>query len=487
MTTFINEQNESNGLLNEIASTDITVAAGTDGLLAGNLQDALQLLASRISALEHAAGQNGRIIPVGTGTGALTIDGDQLSLNGNPITLQANDVIEIQAGTYQWIDVSNVTFSGAGVIYVKNKGLVIINEGGFNLNGNVPVKNVVFDFASFPGLEYGLKNTFTGPQERFHIDTHSMGGYENITIRGLEFVNVWDRGMRLGSHNVDYLNTGKKAISGLLIEKCRFISDNTPEWGGGIDLGGELNYETGTDRGYIENVVIRDIKLIGGEGQISLGNANNYEIYNITVDKVNPTATHHARIVFAQGWGEIHHIKGTEHYGNLTCQWVFTRGNVPAEAVVSNVIAYKSRKYSATEFQSFNRFLWPNRTTFCHGKALGITAVDMGTNLGVPAGNEYTSTAIDIYGMFGAEVTVKDSVAIHPYNCTTVSNGPISADSSNNLVYADHTGAKLIDFISFKPASDSPLIGAGITDADLTDDYYGVLRALPPTVGAVEG
>ena len=487
MTTFKNEQNESDGLLNTMAATEVTVTAGTDGLLAGNVQEALQLLASRIQALENSGGQTGRIIPVGTGTGALTVDGDQLSLNGNPITLQANDVIEIQAGTYQWIDMSNVTFSGTGLIYVKNKGLVTINEGGFSLNGNVPVKNVVFDFASFPGLEYGLKNISTGPHERFHIDTHSIGGYENITIRGLDFVNVWDRGMRMASHSLDYLNTGKKAISGLLIEKCRFISDNTPEWGGGMDFGGELNYETGTDTGYIENVVIRDIQLIGGEGHISLGNANNYEIYNITIDKVNPTATHHARIIFAQGWGKIHHIKGTEHYGNLTCQWVFTRGNVPAEATVSNVIAYKSRKYSATEFQSFDRLLWPNRTTFCYGKALGITAVDMGTNIGVPAGNEYTSAAVDIYYMAGAEVTVKDSLAIHPYNTTTVNNGPISAASSNNLVYTDNTGAKLIDFNTFKPASDSPLIGAGITDPDLKDDYYGVLRALPPSVGAVEG
>ncbi|SHG40738.1 hypothetical protein [Pedobacter caeni] len=292
MTTFGNKQNESAELLNEITPWE----------------DALQALTSRVAALELSATQNGRIIPVGNGTGILNIDGDQLSLNGKAIRLQANDVIEIQAGTYQWIDMCNVTLSVGGVLYVKNNGLVIINEGGFNLYGNKPVKNVVFDFAGFPGLEYGLKNIYTGPHARFHIDTHSIGGYQNITIRGLEFVNVWDRGLRSGGQNIDFTDTGIKAISGLLIEKCRFISDNSPECGGGIKLGGERNEETGTNKGYIEDVVIRDIELIGGAGNIYLGNANNYEIYNIKIEGVNTPESGQEEIITANGWGKIEGI-----------------------------------------------------------------------------------------------------------------------------------------------------------------------------------
>lgn len=441
----------------------------------------------------------GRVFIVGNGVELedFVLDADDVDAPWYP--LQPNDTFKFREGQYWSIKFINIT-TDTGNIFIENEAGLITILYYIELIWDVKMENVVIDFTKGTEPDYGLllspDSSYFGNKITF--DKNEVGNFNNCTIKGIHTYNAKDKGWENMSSALPYDNgVGTKSISGLTIEDCKWSSD-IEDGSYGVNFGGEIlgpdgmGFE-GIDNGYVENVIMRRLVIEGGTYDFRAGNINNYLVQDITPTGVNPTSTIHSRIFDFFGYGIAERIKGVECYGDLFRLVPFNRGDTKLTSIIRNVIGYRSRKYSCVEINQFEseQREWPGVATWSNVKVLGVTGVDMGTMEGDPAPSPYTSTCVDIFGgdLDGAGVTIKDCVAINPFMnggpTLMAINGPVETES-NNVAYADNTEAKLVDYVAFIPASDSPLKGAGILDSDLATDFYETTRINPPTIGAVE-
>jgi len=119
-----------------------------------------------------------------------------------------------------------------------------------------------------------------------------------------------------------------------------------------------------------------------------------------------------------------------------------------------------------------------------HYKMMGLTADTLDT------GNYFSGCAGDIYPLQGGTFEAINSVSINGHSNSSGQNNPFNnmagaGTISNNAVYVNRTSAGVADE-TYIPQTGSPLIGAGIADEDFTEDYYGIERPNPPSIGAAE-
>lgn len=443
----------------------------------------------------------GRVFVIigGTGTGVsnkILVDGADNSKEWYP--LQANDTFKIVSGSYDDLKFKNLSIS-SGVIRVTNNDAVI-NSTNLVLGGTV-FNNVIFDFhnTASGGVKYGLIiSDSVLSRDKVIIDDDEIGGFKNLTIKGISNINNFDRSWILKSQELPYMNgAGVIALENFVCEDCEFFSDGSVN-SSAISFGGFIEEATNQDKGFTKNIRFSRIDFIGGDFNLTMGNCQGYIIEDFKIVDCHRNSISHPRIIDVGGTGIVQRVTGDHNYGPQVKVVAFNRSSDGTQAtnIIRNVTGKNSRKYSVVEVHSAQAddAVWVGVTVRNKVKVLGVTALNTGTMTyfngdpfvgGVPP--YYTSTMLDVYGD-GTDITVKDCTSINPYamegQSISLTNGPADVQV-NNYLTAVNTLTKVND-TTFIPASDSVLKAAGGADSDLPTDYYGTTRNNPPTIGAVE-
>jgi hypothetical protein len=428
-----------------------------------------------------AAPPAGRTINVGTGSGMLTIDGQNLTYEGSPTTAQAGDTIVVAPGTYQ------STQWPLGAINIQGFNLPsgfcrIIPGGKITLQQELDLRG-----ADLKGVDLDFRDnplTFGGNAEKIRLDPTGEGGYERIKIRGFTTEDIASASngyvIRHMAKDLAYDNgTGKIAIKDLEISHITITGD----WFKPIVIGNDEELVSYGDSGYCENVHIHNINSPQGScgSHIIVGNCQGYLIENCLFTDINPLsgAIYHWRMIFAKGWGVIRNCRSVNSGGAIAVQEMYSR-NSGDTCKMYNIAQYNSQRYSAVEFRSYSNYHISGVTFPCTPEAnfVGAWFID---STGV-----YNSSCIDAYGTSTVSVIAKNCFAVNPQNIAgLVNEGTLHASSSNNTVVADNS-ATLLEAETMIPASGSSLKGAGVAIEEISQDLYGATRPSPPTIGAVE-
>jgi hypothetical protein len=315
---------------------------------------------------------------VGTGSGALTIDGSTLKV-------AANALIRIKAGTYKTITIKNLTGTADKPVLVKNDGQVTVTGSMNTLN----IVNVVIS-GDNSGLTYGIKF------ENISYRAITMSGKMNgVTLKNMSFKNVTDytiSGDKTNSTGLAYNGTDETSINSFKILNCLF--DNA----GSIILGGNLNKDTGEDSGLFKSVEIANniFQNSAGVGSLcSFSNVQDYDIHHNVVNNINQSNNNHNGVFHMQGNGKFHDNKLTNYQGNAIRMWLYSRGTSPATNEIYNNICYNTRKYGGFELQAFTRNIYPGKSTYANAKVYNNTVGQMNTS------KDWEGQVLDLYNTFG--------------------------------------------------------------------------------------
>lgn len=438
---------------------------------------------------------SGRTFNVGTGSGDLTIDGSNLIYEGSPTTIQNGDIIEIEGGTYNSITTTNLSVNETPVI-IKNVNDESITSKYFYIEGSQ--KNINYKFDNNGSVLKGL-TLIMESQETMHIDRAAVGNVENINISGIKYIieNTTPDGGIFIRHSQDstisYANgSGTTALKNISIENIEFDftarTDFSPWYLMSFNKG-ELS--TSTDTNFIDGIIIRNIRATGPfytSTAIEIKNCQNALIDDVYFDSLNNDWTDnppHARIILVQGQGIIENCYMRNGMGNVAVIWGYNRLANSSPSIIRNCMSYNSFRYSTAEIQGFSNLIVSGISEAPHYKMLGLVADTLDT------GNYFSGCAGDIYPLLGGTFEARNSVSINGHSNNSGQNNTFNnmaggtGTLSNNAVYANRTLAGVEDE-TYIPQLGSPLIGAGIANIDMVDDYYGNIRPNPPAIGAAE-
>lgn len=417
----------------------------------------------------------GRTFHVGSGSGDLEVDANDTNAEWYPI--QANDTFVINPGTYGYILFTNFMLD-SGTVKVECGGQVNITGYGLYLSG--PNKNLNLDFNN--------QLTCNGFNHAVVIDENSVGGYENIRVAGVNIEGVGS-GNRLLYHPAPLYNNGSGPIASenLIIEDWNISISGSPSIGFGICVGGDFWSQGAYDTRNI-NPIIRNINInstMECQYPVMLFNCEGGLISKIQIEGVNSgvTGNLHSRLSMIVGQGIIEKVSAKNHMGNAACIWGFYRtGNNPL-SIIRNIKSQNSNRYSAVEIQGYAAYNTANGSNTNY-EVLGVTADTLDIE------NYFSGCALDVYDTHGGSVKIRNLTSINGHSNTSGGNNVINningitVDAGGTAVYADRAAAGVdSDLI---PQTGSPLIGAGVSDPNLLDDYYGDSRPNPPSIGAVE-
>lgn len=431
-----------------------------------------------------------RVFTVGTGSGNLTIDGTDNTKPWYP--LQSGDTFEIQGGTYS--SITTVNLVGQQVV-IKNVDNQTITSNFLYVNS--PQKDVQYNFANNGSVAKGL-TLIMESQDTMHIDRSGLGNMENISMYGIKYSvtgSTPDGGIFL-RHSQDattvYNNgAGTTSLKDFLIEDIEF--DFTPNSGMSpwylmsFNRGG---LSTSIDNNFIDGITIRNIRATGGffcATAIEIKNCQRALVDDIYFDSLNNNWTSsppHARIILIQGQGIIENCYMRDGMGNVAVIWGYNRLANNAPSIIRNCLSFNSFRYSTAEIQGYSDLIVSGVSKAPHYKMLGLVADTLDT------GNYFSGCAGDIYPLLGGTFEARNSVSINGHSNNSGQNNPFNnmagaGTISNNTVYANRTLAGVADE-TYIPQTGSPLIGAGIANVDLVEDYNGVIRPNPPSIGACE-
>lgn len=429
--------------------------------------------------------------------------GNTISVNGNDNTkpwygIMDGDTFEIAGGTYNSVSFSNMSIS-SGQIKVKAKAGESIITQEFNTSGSH--KNVLYDF-EYSGLNSLLCRMTS--QRCFHLDKTGVGGYENLTFRGIDFKT--HSGYTGGGIFIDHANgvnipygngSGVVSLTNVKFENISFEAPsayNRTFWYL-ARIGSE--FSSGSDGKFNRGVQFVDVRLIGFmevENAIHISNAEQALISYVRADGVNQNLTNppHFRLLFIRGQGIIERSYFRNYSGNIGCIWGFNRLNNDSPSIIRNCMGYNSRVYSVAEIQGFSNYIVGGVTKAPPYKLLNLLADTLDT------ARQYSGCAADVYNLQGGTLVVKNCVSINGHNSASGGNVTQNTQPINNMsgITINHTTNKNFVFANraeagviagnYRLTPTSPLLNNGITDADLLTDYYGDARGATPSIGAVQ-
>lgn len=322
---------------------------------------------------ENLPGQIANSIEIGTGSGDLTID-------GNDSKIQGKNLIVIKAGTYGSISVKNLRGSINAPVFIKNGGQVTIRGGMHTEN----ITDVTIAGDNTPGIEYGFN---------FHDISYRAltlsGKMSGVTLKNLHFKNVRDYVIFADLAKINYQGTGDTRTERFKILYSKF--DNTSN----IQFTG--NFNSSQDNGFLKDLEIAHNVIVNsnGGGIAYFPNVQDYDIHHNIVNNYNPTNDRHNGIFHMIGNGKFHNNTFTNYQGNMIRAWVFSRGNSPATVEFYNNTAYNTRKYGAFEIQGFDRYLVSGKTTYVNAKVYNNTVGRMNTS------KDWDGAVLDLYNYGG--------------------------------------------------------------------------------------
>lgn len=404
---------------------------------------------------------------VGTGTGDLRVD-------GNALGIKPGDVVTIAPGTYSSLTFSN--FNGQpllpirvvadGVVEVVGDGVYLHNVSYLTVDGGT-ARNLFLHDISFRGI--------------------SLSGSvpHGLTLQGIRARNISDYAIFYGNKTA-YNNLDATAFTDFKLLHSDF--ENT----GTVQFDGELSRSSGARNiGFVKNAEVAFCTFRNSATAGSLlyfGNVEASNIHHNLVDNVNADNNNHNGVFFLRGNGAVHDNKCTNHQGNFVRFWPFSQGPTPKDALFYNNIVCNSRKYSALEVQSFTENIIPGVSTYCNVKVYNNTVGRMNTT----QPTEFVGVVVDVYNLFGGDLQIFNNLSFEQVE-TDSNDGIWSQQSitrpslySNNRYFSTAAAAGLVDQNFFRLESTSPAKDAGLYRVYLLDDFYGTLRGVVPSVGAVE-
>lgn len=330
----------------------------------------------------------GRILPIGTGSGNLTIDGSSMGL-------KCNDIIKVKGGTYNGVDVQNIN---AGCpIYIKNDGLVEI-AGNWDHMHITNVSNLTISGDGTLGIDKGFVS-------RDNLYYHSIilnGASQNLTIQNFSFSNIG---------NVVIYNVGTNVYTpgqtSSYTQNLKILNNTCTNTSTFMQLGGDVI--GGVITGLVKNLEIANLNFSNSDCGIVVfaANADNYDIHHNTITDVNPTNNNHNGIFMIKGSGAFHHNLVKNHQGNAIRAWIRSFGTTPQDVLIYNNVVVNSRKYSAFEVQSFANEISPGVTTYANAKIYNNTCGNLNLS------KDWYGVIVDVYDLFGGTCNVYDNVGFN--------------------------------------------------------------------------
>ena len=367
----------------------------------------------------------GRIVPLGTGSGDLMID-------GNTLGVKCNDVIKVHSGTYSSITIKNINI-GCNVT-VQNDGLVQItgnNDHMFLSN----VSNLTISGNGTSGISRGFVSR-DNPQHRSIIIT---GAAHDLTIQGFSFKNIGDY--------VIYFNNSQGIYNGSVgsysdnIKLLNNDCDNT-----GVFLQMEGSISDGVIKGLVKHLEIAYLTFKNSNSghAVQVENADDYNIHHNTITDVNSTNNAHNGIFTMMGSGSFHHNLITNHQGNAIRAWARSFGTTPKDILIYNNTVVNSRKYSGFEVQSFSYYMIAGKTTFANAKVYNNICGDLNLS------KDWVGVVVDIYSLMGGKCEVYNNKGFNfPSQSNTSNIVNVQADIkpvlTNNTYYASASAAGVPD------------------------------------------
>lgn len=307
-------------------------------------------------------------IVVGTGSGDLTIDGQDESL-------KEKNLILIKEGIYGSVSIKNLKGTEREPIAVKNAGQVIIE----NMVTIDNVEEVTIAGDHIKELQYG----FTLQDISFRAMAIT-GEFRGLTLGNISFKNVGDYVIY-----IQPANNGETRTERIKILNCKFDDVGSLQFKG--DFGSKQ------DNGFIKDLEIAHNIFINSDIGVFVfvPNVQDYDVHHNIVNNVNPSNNNHNGIFHMIGNGKFHDNIFTNYQGNMIRAWVFSRGTSPATVEIFNNIAYNTRKYGAFEIQGFDRYLISGKTTVVNAKIYNNTVGKMNTS------KDWEGGVLDLYNYGG--------------------------------------------------------------------------------------
>lgn len=378
----------------------------------------------------------GREFLVGTGSGSLTIDGSNFTVNGTKITFQNNDVVKIKGGSYTGITIRNVSVpnSGGRVTFINDGVILLDGTKQLNLSN---LNNVTVSGAGASASSRGF--VFTNNSFRAVL---LSGAVNNFTLQNMLFKNISDYViMYNGLDNMIYNGSSSSYVSNLA-----FLNIDAENVAPLIQLNGDIT--SSGYKGLINGLEIANMTCINSPGLGSVvyaGCAVNFNIHDNYVNNINTTNDNHNGVFFIHGNGKFYNNKVTNHQGNALRAWIFAVASLDNSTVsIYNNIVYNSRKYSAFEIQVLDYMRQSTVFKAANTKVYNNTIGKMNTER-----MSFPGRLLDVYNTYGT-LEVYNNLVFNNNDAQILNNmsSTVILKNENNIYVAQEQDA-IVNTTSF--------------------------------------
>lgn len=407
----------------------------------------------------------------------LTADNNgRLIIDGNAESYSCDTTLAIKGGQYSSIVVRNLSGKAGCPIRIQNEGLVEI----VGYRKTLAIANVSHVVISGDGTDNIDKGFLFRDNDYRAVEI--SGDIDYFTLQHAEFRNVKNYVI---SYNSGKIFDGSENSYSRELKFNHLSADN---------CGPFINFEGGISEGEIKGLVrgleISYVDVTNSpwpRNVIYFGMVENYDIHHNVFSNINTKNDNHNAMCQLTGNGKFYNNHISNHQGNAIRAWVVSIGTSPKEVHIFNNIVVNSRKYSAFETQSFERFIIPQKTTYANVKVYHNTCGHLNLS------EDWYGVVLDAYRLLGGTCEVYNNLAFslpapHPKSpiVSYMSIETSNLRESGNQYFPDAKAAGIIDEKSFKITTTSGVSGGGVKSG-LGVDFYGNSRNLnTPTIGAVE-
>lgn len=416
---------------------------------------------------------------VGSGTGSLTID-------GNVTTFIPNSLIVVAPGTYQTINIQNLT----GETVENGNGAVIMTGGiyaGINFT-NCSNDTITRNPAIASTVAYGFTT-----QNNTYRPTAISGVNKNMVFSYLSYSNIGDYTIHITASPLLTWDGTDATLQGenLQFLYCSFDQCNGMPFqiDGNVTTTGVTGLQKGLEFGYCSftNCNSGDLCFAGA--------ADQYSIHDNTFSNDNATNNNDNGLFHMVGNGNFFRNYSNNYQGHTIRMWTISFGTTPETCLVYDNVAIGSRKYSPFEWQSTvgdNVPSAPN-TTYVNIRLNNNIGGDLNTSQSTAFG----ACLVDNYGMpAGSTQEVYNNLLFNAFNSGGTagqifqfSDGTLQATATQQgNLYESSASAAGFNEVTLSLASGSPAYNAGIPGhLIISTDYHNVLfTAASPTIGSIQ-
>lgn len=396
-------------------------------------------IADSLAAIAH------KTINVGTGSGDLTIDGNNFIVNGIKRVLTNGDIIKIKGGSYSSITIKNISVpDGARVLIINDGGMIQLNgTKQMNLSN---LNNVTVSGAGVSADARGL--VF---QDNNYRAVVLSGNVNNFTLQNVFFKNISD-------YVITYAGLSSRIYTGAAdsyASNLAFLNIDAENTSTLIQFDGDINTTNFT--GLVKNIEIANISCINSSGPgavVYLGNAENFNIHDNFANNINAANNNHNGIFFLKGNGKFYNNRISNHQGNGLRAWIYSISGTASIEIYNNIV-YNSRKYSGFEIQVPPYIYATSVFKPANAKVYNNTVGKMNTEK-----SSFPGRLLDVYNTYGTLEVFNNLVFSNNDNQILNNMSDTKIIRNENNTYKNNESDAIINTISF--ASKITGVGASL-------------------------